>query len=114
MFIKASATRFGLAAVWVEKEGGQIELFRLEQFGRRIIARKVLWGEVAKWNEEARKAAELFRKEESAGQADLKEFVSVLIDTPLQKGQHTVKVKVTDARLKGSLGGLLFDIDLYQ
>ena len=114
MLIKAVSTRFGLAAIWAEKEGGQTELFRLEQLGRRVIARKVLWGDHSAWNEEARKAAEVFREEKSAGKADFREFITVLVEQPLLKGQCTVKIQVNNARLKGSVNGFLFDIDLYQ
>ena len=114
MYVKAVSTRFGLAAIWAEKEDGTIELFRLEQLGRRVVTRKVLWGDHSAWNEEARKAAEVFREEKSAGKADFREFITVLIVQPLMRGQCTVKVEVNNARLKGSVNGFLFDIDLYQ
>jgi len=114
MYVKATSTRFGLAALWVSKEDESIELFRLEQIGRRVIARKVLWGLPSRWSSEAQKAAEVFRKEESTGKADFRDFVIMLIEQPLQKGQCTVKIQTDDARLKGSVNGFLFDIDLYQ
>jgi len=115
MYVKAVSTRFGLAAIWVTKEDGTIELFRLEQFGRKVVTRKVLWGDQAKWNnEEARKAAADFREEKSAGKADFRDFIVMLIERPLMRGQCTIKIQVNDARLKGSVNGFLFDIDLYQ
>ena len=113
MFIKATSTRFGLAALWVSKEDGSVELFRLEQIGRRIISRRVLWGDVARWNPEAQRAAESFKKEEAAGTADFRELLTVLVDQPLRKGEVTRKFKIGDTRLKGSINGMLFDVDLF-
>ena len=80
-----------------------------------MVTRKVLWGDQAKWNnEEARKAAADFREEKSAGKADFRDFIVMLIERPLMRGQCTIKIQVNDARLKGSVNGFLFDIDLYQ
>ena len=114
MYVKAVSTRFGLAAIWAEKEDGTIELFRLEQLGRRVLTRKVLWGDQAKWNNEAARAAADFREEKSTGKADFRDFIVMLIEQPLLKGQCTVKVEVNNARLKGSINGFMFDIDLYH
>lgn len=112
MFVKATATRFGLAALWVVKEAGDVELYRLEQIGRRIIARKVLWGDRSRWNPEAQKMAEFFIQEDSAGTADIKDLITMLISEPLKRGEVTRKVQITDPRLRGSVQGMLFDIDL--
>ena len=119
--IRAVATRFGLAAVWVaaiegsdpDKHRAAAALFRIERFGSRVVSRRVLWGDPAKWPQAAVEELTRLLDTEPKAHLRLETLLDRLISSPLKNGEETQVVTLLEAPVvKGLRGGVLYDVDL--
>jgi len=116
--IRAAATRYGLAAIWVVKEDGpgkplEAALFRLERAGDKVSSRRVLWGDPARWSKEACQELERLLADEPRLKVRLWTLLQQLVSCPLKPGQETAAVALKEAPIvKGLLQGIQYDVDL--
>jgi len=120
--VKIAATRFGVAAIWVaatdssdpdKARRGAAALFRIERSGNRVVSRRVLWGDPARWPPQAVEELTRLLDTEPKAHLRLETLLDRLISSPLKNGEETQVVTLLEAPVvKGLRGGVLYDVDL--